>query len=76
MLGLKGQCHENCFKTETLGVMCQAEPLLKFVYSPLNLLQYFKDGVHRGKKIDNIIVSDPDSSGCLIVSGTDLPANF
>ena len=36
------------------------EPLLEFLYSPFNLLQYFKDGVHRSK-IENILVSDPDS---------------
>ena len=37
------------------------ELLLKFVYSSYKLLQYFKDGVHRRKKIDKILVSDPDS---------------
>ena len=36
------------------------EPLLEFLLSPFNLLQYFKDGVHRSK-IDNILVSDLDS---------------
>ena len=41
------------------------ELLLKFVYSPLNLLRYFKDGVHRSK-ID--IILDPDS---IKASGSD-----
>ena len=36
------------------------EPLFEFLYSPFNLQQYFKDGVHRSK-IDNILVPDPDS---------------
>ena len=36
------------------------EPLFEFLYSPFNLLQYFKDGVHKSK-IENILVLDPDS---------------
>ena len=36
------------------------EPLFEFLYSPFNLLQYFKDGVHRSKT-ENILVSDLDS---------------
>ena len=43
-----------------LGPIDVPEQLFKFLYSPFNLLQYFKDGVHRSK-IDNILVSDPDS---------------
>ena len=48
---------------DRLGPTNKPEPLFKFLYSPFNLLRYFKDGVHRSK-IDNILVSDPDSSGC------------
>ena len=46
-----------------LGPTDVPEPLFEFLYSPFNLLQYFKDGVHRSK-MDNILVSDPDASGC------------
>ena len=45
-----------------LGPTDVPEPLFEFLYSPFNLLQYFKDGVH--SKIDYILVSDPDASGC------------
>ena len=66
-LSLKGQCHENCFQTETVGDRIGPtdvpEPLFKFLHSPFNLLHYFKDGAHRSK-MDNILVSDPDSSSC------------
>ena len=46
-----------------LGPSDVPEPLFEFLYSPFNLLKYFKDGVHRSK-MDNILVSDPDASGC------------
>ena len=46
-----------------LGPTDVLEPLFECLYSPFNLLQYFKDGVHRSK-IENIPVSDPDSSSC------------
>ena len=51
-----------------LGPTDVPEPLFEFLYSPFNLLQYFKDGVHRSK-IENILVSDPDSKQA---SGSDL----
>ena len=46
-----------------LGPTDALEPLFIFLDSPFNLLQYFKDGVHRSKT-DIILVSDPESSGC------------
>ena len=46
-----------------LGPTDAPEPLFIFLDSPFNLLQYFKDGVHRSKT-DIILVSDPESSGC------------
>ena len=62
---LKGQCHKNFFKLRPRGVGLGPtdvlEPLFEFLYSPYNLLQYFKDGVHRSKMV-NILVSDPDAS--------------
>ena len=62
---LKGQCHENFLKLRPRGVRLGPtdvpEPLFEFLYSPFNLLQYFKDG--------NILVSDPDSKKA---SGSDL----
>ena len=44
----------------SLGPTDVPEPLFEFLHSPFNLLQYFKDGVHRSKT-ENILVSDPDS---------------
>ena len=50
---LKGQCHESFFKLRPRGVRLDPldvpEPLFEFLYPPFNLLQYFKDGVHKSK---------------------------
>ena len=39
---LKGQCHKNCFQTETvserIGPTDVPEPLFEYFYSPFNLL--------------------------------------
>ena len=45
---------------DRLGPTDVPEPLFELLYSPFNLLQYFKDVVHRSK-IDDILVSDPGS---------------
>ena len=55
-----------------LGPTDVPEPFFEFLYSPFVLLQYFKDGGQRSK-IDNILVSDPDSRGYF---RSDWPANF
>ena len=49
-----------------LGPTDVLEPLFECLYSPFNLRQYFKDGVH-GSKIDYILVSDPDASPAFLV---------
>ena len=39
LIGLKGQCHEIFFKTETVGLQVTdaSEPFIKLLYSPLAL---------------------------------------
>ena len=51
---LKGNCHENCFLTETvgsyrLGTKDVSDPNFIVLRCPFNLLRIFKDGVHRSK---------------------------
>ena len=52
-----------------LGPTDVLEPLFEFLYTPFNLLKYFKDGVHRSK----LITSLSQTRMQVIVSGTDLP---
>ena len=57
----KGQKHENCFKTETVGAQARStdvtHPLLTSVHCPFSLLRSFKEGAHQSKT-DFIILSD------------------